>query len=153
MDRGWSDSEKLRTQAFVDQIYDVFVGHVARSRGKSASDVLAIAGGRVWSGRQAVELGLVDRIGGLHDALAMVKTEAKLDGSGYEVRHFPRPRSFLESLTSGMLDAKALLPDGIAQVVAKRMDLDRALRVVVDALANERPTMVWALTPEALRRV
>lgn len=151
MDRGWSDSEKLRMQAFVDQIYDVFVGHVARSRGKSASDVLAIAGGRVWSGRQAVELGLVDRIGGLHDALAMVKTEAKLDGSEYEVRHFPRPRSFLESLTSGMLDAKALLPDGIAQVVAKRMDLDRALHVLIDALANERPTMVWALTPEALR--
>ncbi|MBI5851973.1 MAG: signal peptide peptidase SppA [Planctomycetes bacterium] len=150
MDRGWSDAEKARIQGFVNQIYDVFVGHVARSRGKSADDVLAIAGGRVWSGGQAVELVLVDKIGGLDDALAMVKADAKLDGE-FEVRHVPRPKSFLETLTSGMLDAKVLLPDGIAQVVAKRLDLDRALRIVVDALQNERPTLVWAMAPEALR--
>ena len=150
MDRGWSDAERARMQGFVNQIYDVFVGHVARSRGKSTSDVLAMAGGRVFSGGQAVELGLVDKIGGLDEALAMVKADAKLDGE-YDVRHYPKAKSFLESLTSSMLDAKLLLPEGLAQLAAERLDLDLALRVIADAVRGDRPTMVWAMAPESIR--
>ena len=55
-----------------------------------------IAGGRVYTGRQALELGLVDRIGGLSDAISFVAKQAKL--KEYEVRVEPRPKSFFEVL-------------------------------------------------------
>lgn len=150
LDRGWSDEEKVHMQAFVDQIYDVFVGHVADSRHMTRNDVLAIAGGRVWSGQQGVKLGLVDRIGGLDDAIAMVKKDAKL-GDKVEVRHLPRPKSFLETLAGGMLDAKALLPDGLTRTLARDLDLDGALHILLDGLSGRRPTMVWAMSPESIR--
>jgi protease-4 len=150
MDRGWNDSERGRVQGFVNRIYDVFVGHVARSRGMTTSEVLAIAGGRVWSGTQAVEIGLVDRIGGLHDAIALVAKEAKLE-PGHAIRHTPRPKSLIESLTADMLSARALLPDTARLLVAKNAELDRALQIFLDALDGKSALKVWALTPDVLR--
>jgi protease-4 len=150
MSEPWAEEQKARVQAFVNQIYDVFVGHVARSRGKTSSEVLALAGGRVWSGGQAVENGLVDRIGGLHDALAMVAEQAGISGD-YEVTHLPRPKSFLESLfADGMVEAQSLFDDPRLRLVAQRTNLDRALRVVLDALTSEQPTKVWAMMPEVV---
>ena len=149
LDRGWTETERTQMQGFVNEIYDVFIGHVARSRGKTTSEILAIAGGRVWSGAQAVELGLVDRIGGLGDAVALIAKEAKIDD--FELRHVPRAKSFFETIASEMMDVRALLPAGLARTLARDLDLDRALSVLLDALTNEHPTQVWALAPEAIR--
>ena len=55
-----------------------------------------LAGGRVFTGKQALELGLVDKIGGLGDAIAHVAGQAKL--TDYEVRVVPAPKNFLEQL-------------------------------------------------------
>jgi protease-4 len=150
MSQPWSDEQKARMQASVDNIYDVFIGHVARSREKTAGEILKIAGGRVWSGEQAIEVGLVDKIGGLEDALAMVAAEAGLEADGYEISHMPQPKSFLDSLFSdGMVQVSELFDDPKLRLVARRTNLDRALRVIVDALAQDRPMTVWAMMPEA----
>lgn len=150
MDRPWTDEQKGEIQKFINQVYDVFVGHVARSRGKTTSEVLAIAGGRVWSGGQAVEIGLVDKIGGLHTAVAMVAEDAGV-GPDYELTHLPRPRSFLEALFSdGMIEAEALFADPRVRALARRTSLDRPLRVILDALTSERPTAAWAMMPEVV---
>jgi protease-4 len=150
MSQPWSDEQKARMQASVDNIYDVFIGHVARSREKTAGEILKIAGGRVWSGEQAIEVGLVDKIGGLEDALAMVAAEAGLEADGYEISHMPQPKNFLDSLFSGgMVQVSELFDDPKLRLIARRTNLDRALRVIVDALAQDRPTTVWAMMPEA----
>ncbi|MEY2981285.1 MAG: signal peptide peptidase SppA [Planctomycetota bacterium] len=150
MSEPWTDEQKARMQASVDNIYDVFIGHVARSREKTAGEILKIAGGRVWSGEQAIEVGLVDKIGGLEDALAMVAAEAGLEADGYEISHMPQPKNFLDSLFSdGMVQVSELFDDPKLRLVARRTNLDRALRVIVDALAQDRPTTVWAMMPEA----
>ncbi|MBK8978796.1 MAG: signal peptide peptidase SppA [Planctomycetes bacterium] len=146
----WTDQQRARMQAMVDRIYDVFVGHVARSRNLTTTDVLAIAGGRVWSGQQAIEIGLVDRIGGLDDALAMVASQAGLASGAYEVQHLPRPKTLFESLAASMAEMEALATPEL-RLAARRLDLDRALRIVLDGMDTARQTTVWAVLPDAIR--
>ncbi len=93
----FSPIERQRMQQWMDEIYGVFKGHVVAIRGKKLKkDIDELAGGRVYTGRQALELGLVDQIGTLQDALAHVAKEAKV--SDYEVRVVPEPKGFLELL-------------------------------------------------------
>ena len=63
-------------------------------------DIEELAGGRVYTGRQALALGLVDKLGGLDDAIQYAAKQAHLDT--YEVRVVPRPKNMLELLMSGM---------------------------------------------------
>lgn len=69
----------LVVQAIIDKGYRDFVGGVARARNKPFAGIDAIAQGRVWTGTQALERGLVDQLGGLHDAIAEARSEARLD--------------------------------------------------------------------------
>lgn len=147
LDRPWSDDQRERIQGFVNKIYDVFVGHVATSRGLTTSEVLAIAGGRVWSGEQARERGLVDHIGGVDAAVALVAKEAGLSGD-YDVRHLPQPKSFFEAIAGEMFDAKALWPDLASRAIGDHRGLDHAMRLVLDALRDRGPAKAWALLPE-----
>ncbi|MEC9475738.1 MAG: signal peptide peptidase SppA [Planctomycetota bacterium] len=88
--RGWNDAELARLQGTVDDVYDDFISRVSESRDINPNRVREIAGGRVWSGGQAVELGLVDAIGGIEEAVAHVKREAELEGE-VSIVHRPGP--------------------------------------------------------------
>ena len=74
----FSDAERRRVQENIERTYDVFLARVAASRDLDVGDVEAIAGGRVWTGRQAQERGLVDALGGLQDGLALARSMAGL---------------------------------------------------------------------------
>ncbi len=90
--------ERERLQSWMDDVYKVFKGHVQAIRGSRLKKPLdELAGGRVFTGKQALELGLVDRIGGLGDAIVHVAGEAKLTGD-YDVRMVPPNKNFLEQL-------------------------------------------------------
>jgi protease IV len=73
-----SDKQMEAFQARIDQFYEDFIERVAEARKMTKEEVLAIAGGHVWSGRQALEHGLVDQLGTLDDALAMAARKANL---------------------------------------------------------------------------
>ena len=89
--------ERERLQGWMDEIYGVFKGHVQAIRGgRLKKPIDELAGGRVFTGKQALELGLIDKIGGLGDAIVHVAGQAKL--SEYEVRTVPAPKNFLEQL-------------------------------------------------------
>jgi protease-4 len=93
----FTPEQRKRMQTWMDEIYGVFKGHVSESRGnKLKKPVDDLAGGRVYTGRQALELGLVDRIGTLDDTIRFVAEEAKL--KDYEVRVIPETKSILERL-------------------------------------------------------
>jgi protease-4 len=77
-------------QAIIDKGYRDFVGNVAKARGKDYQAIDAIAQGRVWTGRQALERGLVDQLGGLRDAVVEAASLAKL-GKDYPVRYEEAP--------------------------------------------------------------
>ena len=66
-------------QAGIDHTYDKFVSKVAENRMVPDKEILSIAGGRIWSGEKAVQLGLVDKIGDLNDAIESAASFADLD--------------------------------------------------------------------------
>lgn len=75
-----SERDKLYFKALIDDIYEQFVADVAKRRKLKPEEVRKVADGRVFTGRQALKHKLVDKIGTLHDAVAFVAKEAKLEG-------------------------------------------------------------------------
>lgn len=76
--RSFSEDERARFAATVDAIYHDFVGKVAEGRQRPVADIEAVARGRVWTGRDALEAGLVDELGGLRDAVRIARERASL---------------------------------------------------------------------------
>lgn len=96
--RKFTDDERVQMQSWMDEIYGVFKGHVVAGRGdKIKQPIDDIAGGRVYTGKQALAIGLVDEIGTLKDAIEFAAAEAKV-APDYELQVLPRPVNPLETL-------------------------------------------------------
>jgi len=109
MAREMTDEERALLQTTVDDIYAQFVETVALERGMDETAVRALADGRILSGRQALEAGLVDRLGTLGDAIAIAGRMGGIEGEP-RVQEPSRPmRLTLLDLISGSL-SKALRP-------------------------------------------
>jgi len=76
--RGFSDDERERFAATIDAIYVDFVAKVARGRGRPVAEIETVARGRVWTGSDALGIGLVDELGGLRDAIRIARLRAGL---------------------------------------------------------------------------
>ena len=99
----YSNDTRVRVQRQIDAIYETFLQRVADGRNMSRDEVHAIGQGRVWTGRQAKDRGLVDELGGLRHALVIAKERAGIDpDSEVTVVPFPRPRSLFETLSSDL---------------------------------------------------
>jgi protease-4 len=94
--RPMTEFESRLMQSQVDQIYLDFKTRVADGRKKSVLYIDSIAQGRVWAGSRALELGLVDQLGYMNDAISYaVKSSAVKD---YRLKVYPEPKSFLEQI-------------------------------------------------------
>ncbi|WP_269234726.1 signal peptide peptidase SppA [Flavobacterium flavigenum] len=91
---------KAFTLESVENIYNTFVTHVAEGRKMTFAQVDAIAQGRVWSGSEALKIGLVDKIGGLNDAIAEAAKIAKI--KSYSTQNYPEYEKNLNDLLSGL---------------------------------------------------
>lgn len=97
MTRGFSDDEARLVRKSMEDVYGTFKKRVSEGRGKALKGELeSLAGGRVYSGNQALEIGLIDEIGGLGEALAHISSKAGLEDP--DVRLLPEPKSGLEGL-------------------------------------------------------
>jgi protease-4 len=76
--RGFDEDERARFGVMIDSIYTDFVAKVAAGRKRSESEIEAVARGRVWTGRDATEAGLVDELGSLRDAVRIARERANL---------------------------------------------------------------------------
>jgi protease-4 len=98
-----SPQELAIAQKSVNQIYNQFLNKVAESRKLPKQKVAQIAQGRVWSGQDAKQLGLVDELGGMEEAIDYAAKQAKL-GKDWELQEYPKVRSLeqriLQKLTS-----------------------------------------------------
>lgn len=100
----------------MQRIYDRFIANVAAGRKLAPEKVQEIAKGRVWTGSQALKLGLVDQIGGLYESVEVAKQLAKIDAkTKVQLRRFPAQKEFFELLedslgvSSGTVKAAALI--------------------------------------------
>ena len=97
----FTDPQREALQSWMNEIYGTFKGHVLNSRkDRLKKDIDELAGGRVYTGQQALELGLVDKLGGLDDATQYVADKVGLED--YDIRVVPRPKNFIEVLTESM---------------------------------------------------
>ena len=108
-------------QSSIDRTYDKFVSKVAENRGMLYEDVLPIAGGRIWAGYKALELGLVDKIGDLEDAL---KSAAKLaEIEDFSVKTYRKP-----------IDPFELFLNELLENINLTIDVDPRLRLIHESL-------------------
>jgi protease-4 len=137
-------------QSVLDRGYKDFIGKVAEARGKKAEEIDKIARGRVWSGAQAHERGLVDRLGTFEDALDEAARRGGL-GDAYAVSYVEKDLSAFERFLMDMSgsamaawaqDAGVGLPAAWVPPRVAR-DLEAARRVVMDAI-TQRPIAIYA---------
>jgi protease IV len=121
--RGFSEDERARFAATMDAIYDDFVGKVAAGRKRPVAEIEAVARGRVWTGRDALEAGLVDELGALRDAVRIARQRADLpeDAPVLGAIHIPPlarlsrpknsedPRTWIGTAWPGLRDVAAAL--------------------------------------------
>ncbi|UNK48493.1 signal peptide peptidase SppA [Lysobacter sp. S4-A87] len=94
-------------QSVIDKGYRDFTGRVATARNKPVEQVDSIARGRVWSGEQAKERGLVDELGGLQQAIDFAATKAKLEKDSYHVRYIEKAATPFERFFTGFIGSRA----------------------------------------------
>jgi protease-4 len=94
--RPLTEEEKQMMQAGVDLVYDQFKARVVDGRKLDSTFVDSIAQGRVWTGHRALGIGLIDRYGGISDAIASAAAMAELED--YRVAVYPEPQSLIEQI-------------------------------------------------------
>lgn len=99
------ERDKKRVMSWMEDVYNDFVNKVAQGRGMDPADVEEIAKGRIWTGSQGKDRGLVDELGGLDKAIEIAKAEAGLD-EDTPVVLYPRQKSFFEMLAEGDFGVK-----------------------------------------------
>ncbi len=123
-------------QASVEDIYGKFIGLVAKGRNLTPQRVDEIAQGRVWDGGTAHQLKLVDRFGGIDEAVAEAARRAKLGGDAAKARYFDPPKDtftqFLSALTGGQarVSARPVVRDWLSHAALRQQGI--AARVVAD---------------------
>ena len=132
-----TSEHRVAYRNFIDTSYQQFVSKVAESRNAEFAEIDRVAQGRVWSGKDAHEIGLIDHIGGIDLAIARAAELAGLES--YSIKTFPRDRTFFEILA----DAQNV---SVRSLITKDIPMLSELEVLERALStNYRGA--WAILP------
>ena len=160
--RVFTDDQRDRVQEQMDEIYGTFKRHVVDGRGKKLKKPIEqIAGGRVYTGRQALELGLVDRMGGQVDAIAAAAKRAGI--RKYTIREYPESQGLIDALRGtrqsdrsgplggrrrGRREGGRLLDRGVPLLGTLEPQRAEAIRRIVGHLERLQHERVFLLAPE-----
>jgi protease IV len=96
-EHGWQ-----RHQDWLDRVYEDFVGQAAAGRDMSYEELEAFAKGRIWTGQQALERGLIDGVGGYGESMAAIRELLELEADApLKLKAFPQPKGWLELISGG----------------------------------------------------
>ena len=140
----WTPAQRAAEAAQIDRVYRTFITHVATGRRMTPDQVKALAEGRVWTGAQAVSNGLVDKLGGLTEAIDAAKGLAGITG-GVHLRLLPEPPSAVDTLKQALgvstASARAM---AAASVVLGDARVQAAAERIVEAKAGTRAPKLLA---------
>ncbi|MDA1029293.1 MAG: signal peptide peptidase SppA [Bacteroidetes bacterium] len=145
--RGYSEAERAILGKATDGTYQTFLEKVAKSRGMSVEAAQEIAQGRVWTGSDALRVGLVDEIGGLDAAIAYAQKAAKLDPGTVEIVRYPAPRSLLDQFMKSPAATVKILASALKsknQLLASRR-LEE-VQQMVDSRGQVQALWPWNIT-------
>lgn len=137
----FSDHERERVNALMQDVYADFVHKAALGRKMPDEKMQALATGRVWTARAAKDLGLVDALGGLREAFDLAVEKAGLQGKDVQPVILPREKSFLEALLGSSASTGEPASSGL---VPRLLRPASAVAALLEALRNEN---VLALMP------
>ena len=142
----FSDEERVKFEEWIKTTYyQDFVPKVAKGRNKDAQYIDSVGQGRVWTGGQAKERGLVDEFGGLDKAIEIAKQLAKIPADkGVERVILPYPTTFLQQLLSSGENSNTQIEQQRAVLAALPEDARRALRFMqlMDRMKNGESMLV-----------
>jgi protease IV len=145
--RPYSPAEREKVEEQMQSIYNSFVEKAAEARNTTPERIDAIAQGRVWTGRQAKQVGLIDELGGLRHALALAKARAKIEPEQeVELVIYPPRRTLLEVLSEPFGGAAP----GVRAGLFLREDERRSLAAMSAPLQLFRRGEPLALMPQAI---
>ena len=149
--RRFDEPQRELLTDYMQAVYEVFKGHVTTGRGsRLRKPIDEMAGGRVYTGGQALELGLVDRIGGLQKTIDYAASKASIED--YEVRIIPRPKDFFTMLM-GDLSGEGEAPSDITTPdTATLITGIPSVKPILDLLRKTEPQRAMALY-QALQRI
>ena len=126
-----SDDFRSQIEEGIENTYNVFLDRVAQGRNMSTQEVDELAQGRVWSGVDALERGLIDQLGGLDDAIEEAAILAELDE--YGIRKYPRYKSNFERFMEDMGGASSEVSEAILEkeVGTETYDIIKELRTAL----------------------
>ena len=105
--RGMNDEINKQFREGIENFYKDFVAKVANNRGMDFSEVLKVAGGRIWRGDKALEIGLVDKLGSLDDAIKSMATKLELENyKAFSYNNEVEFEDYLNSLLQGVVPAQ-----------------------------------------------
>jgi protease-4 len=133
--RGFTEEERVRLREILQQGYDQFLDRVGQGRGMSYDEIDSIGRGRVWTGEQAVGLGLVDRLGGLLEAVDEAKRRAGLEGRLVELVPYSGRSYSLKSASVGRFVGN-LLSSLLDATPVPRTEIPAALRPFMQAIVH-----------------
>ena len=126
--RPLNTDERALLKTVIERIHNQFLMIVAESREMTIEEVDALAGGRVWTGNQAKQHGLVDELGGITRAIELAAELAELEEGMFRVQEFPRMRSPFEELFSR--DRESIAVSALREYLGNNIDLLMMLREV-----------------------
>ena len=139
-----TEAELAIYQKSVNKTYELFLRKVSRYRNLPKEKVKEIARGRIWSGKEAVKIGLVDEIGGLEKAISYAAQQAKL-GKNWQLQEYPQQHRFETELVQRLFDVKILEEQGqIDPITAEFLKARQELAILQDF---SDPTGVYARMP------
>lgn len=132
-DRKFTNEERKSVENMIRGMYSEFVKKVAYGRNKSEEEIEKVAQGRVWSGMDAIKIGLVDVLGGLADAIEIARIKANLKEDEFSIVEFPKPQ---------FLDLSSLIRPSIinSSLSSPLMDLTK-----FNLIKNGKPVVMMPL--------
>lgn len=101
-DRSFTQDEKIFLQNYIERFYRIFLQRCADGRKTTIEAINQVGEGRVWSGENAIEINLVDKIGGIDDAIEMAKNMANIES--FRVVEFPEQLPFIEQMMKDLTE-------------------------------------------------
>lgn len=142
--RDMAPEDRDLIQRYILDFYEIFLDRVAATRKMPKNEVRKIAEGRIYTGRDAMKIGLVDRLGGLKDAIAAVREMANIPASAeIKIVHYPRPSSLGEFIEGFMGMSAAMDVYRQSQTPAGYVSFDSQLRF----FARQPKPLCWMAVP------
>jgi protease IV len=124
--RKFTPAESAAMQQFVNQIYGTFTAKAAKGRKMPLDKLQEVASGRVWTGIEAKERGLIDDFGGLEEAIAEAAKEAKLKKGAYNLKESDDNKTFIDRILNKMTGNDDNEEEAAAQIVTRVLGAENA---------------------------